>query len=83
MHFNFPLVYPILDSSVVPDAGRTAFLQRIGESLTEAGVTLLEYRNKTGSEEELKSDARILRGAMPAEKVKLILDDRVDLIGAA
>lgn len=82
MRFNFPPVYPILDSSMVPEVGRTAFLQRIGESLTEAGVTLLEYRNKIGSEEDLKSDARILRDAMPPERVKLILDDRVDLIGA-
>ncbi|MGB6194362.1 MAG: thiamine phosphate synthase [Terracidiphilus sp.] len=82
MRFNFPPVYPILDSSMVTEVGRTAFLQRIGEALTEAGVTLLEYRNKMGSEEDLKSDARILRNAMPPEKVKLILDDRVDLIGA-
>jgi thiamine-phosphate pyrophosphorylase len=52
----------------------------LGESLTESGVTLLEYRNKTGAEQELLNDAEVLRAAMPVGRVKLILDDRVDLI---
>jgi len=55
-------------------------LRRLGGSLTAAGVTLLEYRNKTGSDAELIADGTILRSAMPAENVKLILDDRADLI---
>ena len=40
-------------------------------------MTLLEYRNKSGAEAELLADAQILRAALPAGKVKLILDDRV------
>jgi thiamine-phosphate pyrophosphorylase len=43
-------------------------------------VTLLEYRNKTGVEAELLADAEILRAALPTGQVKLILDDRADLI---
>jgi thiamine-phosphate pyrophosphorylase len=43
-------------------------------------VTLLEYRNKTGVDAELLADAAILRIALPAEDVKLILDDRADLV---
>ncbi|MGD0857861.1 MAG: thiamine phosphate synthase [Terracidiphilus sp.] len=80
MPFSFPKVYPILDSSIIPSAGRAEFLRALGGSLADAGVTLLEYRNKTGSEAELLADAEILRIALPAEKAKLILDDRVDLI---
>ncbi|SRR5579871_2868067 len=80
MPFRFPLVYPILDASIIPNTGRSAFLQHLGESLTQAGVTLLEYRNKTGSHAELEADLRILRVAMPQQDVKLILDDRADLI---
>lgn len=53
---------------------------KLGEALAEAGVTLLEYRNKTGVDAELLADARILRAALPAGKIKLILDDRVDLV---
>jgi thiamine-phosphate pyrophosphorylase len=45
-------------------------------------VTLLEYRNKSGSEDELKADAELLRVALPVGQVKLILDDRADLIEA-
>jgi thiamine-phosphate pyrophosphorylase len=79
--FNqWPKIYPILDVSFIPPTGRAEFLRRLGGSLADAGVTLLEYRNKTGIEAELLSDAAILRAAMPAGQVKLILDDRADLV---
>jgi thiamine-phosphate pyrophosphorylase len=80
MSFQFPKVYPILDSSVIPAAGRVEFLRRLGGSLAEAGVTLLEYRNKSGSDAELLADTEVLRAALPAGQAKLILDDRVDLV---
>ncbi len=83
MKFAFPRVYPILDSSVIPSANRADFLHRVGASLSDAGVTLLEYRNKTGSVFEILADAAILRAAMPRKKTKLILDDRADLIEQA
>jgi len=80
MSFSFPKIYPILDASFIPVAGRAEFLRRLGGELAEAGVTLLEYRNKTGELAELLSDAAILRAALPAGQVKLILDDRADLV---
>jgi thiamine-phosphate pyrophosphorylase len=84
MGFSFPTVYPILDASYILRAGqrdrRDEFLRRLGAGLAEAGVTLLEYRNKAGDEAELPGDAAILRAALPAGKVKLILDDRADLV---
>lgn len=80
MSFFFPKVYPILDSSIIPTTGRAEFLRRLGSELTDAGVTLLEYRNKTGGDSEILADAVILRAAMPSEKVKLILDDRADMV---
>jgi thiamine-phosphate pyrophosphorylase len=80
MLISFPKIYPILDSSFVPTTGRVEFLRRLGDALADAGVTLLEYRNKTGSDAELLADGAVLRAAMPAGKVKLILDDRVDLV---
>lgn len=46
-------------------------------------MTLLEYRNKTGSDAEILSDAAILRSALPALNFKLILDDRSDLVEQA
>jgi thiamine-phosphate pyrophosphorylase len=80
MAFSFPAVYPILDASIIPATGRGEFLRRLGGSLADAGVTLLEYRNKTGADTELLADAAILRAALPAGRVKLVLDDRVDLV---
>jgi thiamine-phosphate pyrophosphorylase len=80
MAFSFPKIYPILDASIIPATGRAEFLRRLGGSLAEAGVTLLEYRNKTGVDAELLADAEILRVALPSKQVKLILDDRVDLV---
>jgi thiamine-phosphate pyrophosphorylase len=80
MPFSFPKLYPILDASFIPTTGRAESLRQLGGSLAEAGVTLLEYRNKTGSDAELLADAAILRAVLPAEEVKLILDDRVDLV---
>jgi thiamine-phosphate pyrophosphorylase len=83
MDSSFPKIYPILDASVIPATGRGEFLRRLGSSLSEAGVTLLEYRNKTGNDAELLADAVILRAVLPIGDVKLILDDRADLVEEA
>jgi thiamine-phosphate pyrophosphorylase len=80
MPILFPKVYPILDSSFIPHTGRAEFLRRLGGSLAEAGITLLEYRNKTGAESELLADAEVLRAVLPAGQVRLVLDDRADLV---
>ena len=80
MPHSFHRVYPILDASILPAADRAVFLHRLGSELTEAGVTLLEYRNKTGNAAELLADCEALRAAMPAGKVRLILDDHADLV---
>jgi len=82
MPFAFPKIYPILDSSFIPSRDRADHLHRLGTALAAAGVTLLEYRNKSGADSELISDAKALRSAMPDGQVKLILDDRVDLVEA-
>lgn len=80
MAYQFPRIYPILDSSFIPASGRRQFLHDLGAALADAGVTLLEYRNKTGSDAELRADAETLRAAMPDESIRLILDDRADLV---
>jgi thiamine-phosphate pyrophosphorylase len=80
MPWRFPKIYPILDASVIPATGRGEFLLRLGCELAEAGVTLLEYRNKSGPVTELIADAAILRASMHDPGIKLILDDRVDLV---
>ncbi|UWZ82800.1 thiamine phosphate synthase [Occallatibacter riparius] len=80
MAYQFPPIYPILDSSFIPASGRRQFLHDLGAALADAGVTLLEYRKKTGSDAELRSDAETLRAVMSDESIRLILDDRADLV---
>jgi thiamine-phosphate pyrophosphorylase len=80
MPFPLPRLYPILDASILPAAGRAEFLRRLAGELADAGVTLLEYRNKTGDDAEILSDAAILRAGLPAGQTRLILDDRLDLV---
>lgn len=80
MPFSFPKLYPILDVSAIPEINRERFLNWLGLGLAEAGVTLLEYRNKSGDESQLRADAGLLRNSLPVGKVKLILDDRADLV---
>jgi thiamine-phosphate pyrophosphorylase len=81
MSFSFPKIYPILDASTLPRSGRLEFLGQLGESLAKAGVTLLEYRNKRGNDKEIVDEAKALRASMQKD-IKLILDDRADLVDA-
>jgi len=83
MFGSIPHIYPILDVSFFPQVKRSTWLAHLGGSLADAGVRLLEYRNKTGSDAEVLADARVLRAAMPLGRVKLVLDDRVDVALAA
>lgn len=77
---KFPAVYPILDASMIPAEHRADFLRNLGASIAEAGVMLLEYRNKSGSDEEILADCEILRAALPSGQARLILDDRANLV---
>lgn len=82
MYCKFPKIYPILDASIIPSTNRASFLRDLASSLADAGVTLLEYRNKTGNDTELQTDCEILRAILSPGQVKLILDDRADLVDA-
>lgn len=82
MYGKFPSIYPILDASIITSTNRRKFLGDVAKSLADAGVTLLEYRNKTGDDKELLADCEILRGTLSPGDVKLILDDRADLVDA-
>jgi thiamine-phosphate pyrophosphorylase len=72
-----PRLYPILDSSFLPAAwpSREQRLRSWMTELLSVGVTLLQYRNKTGSEAEVLADALVLRAAAPVGTCILILND--------
>ena len=88
-HFSsgFPRLYPILDFGCVfpggcSDAGvRRDRLCGLVRELEEAGVELLQYRNKVDTDDLVLEDAKAMRAA--ARGVTLILNDRVALVQAA
>lgn len=80
---NFPSVYPILDASFLPAReDRAAVLRRLVRDLAEAGVGILQYRNKPGTESEVLADAGVIREAVGAGLL-LILNDWPELAVAA
>ena len=76
---KLPRLYAILDAGLVPDG--SALLRMAGE-LAAAGMTLIQYRNKSGNPREILDQARTLRQSLPP-RVTLILNDRADLCIAA
>jgi thiamine-phosphate pyrophosphorylase len=76
---QLPRLYAILDASRFPD---TPALLYVAGELQTGGVTLLQYRNKTGSARRILEDARELKRRV-SESVRLIMNDRADLCVAA
>lgn len=71
---GFPKLYPILDAGCLPVEGRAAFLARLVRELADAGVGILQYRNKRGSEAEVLTDARVMRKAADG-RILLVMND--------
>jgi thiamine-phosphate pyrophosphorylase len=76
---NLPRLYAIADASFFPE---TESLLQFVQELAAGGVTLLQYRNKTGSARQVLDLALALKRSLPAH-VRLILNDRTDLCLAA
>jgi len=70
-----PKLYAILDISCFADS---AALLNAAEQLVLAGVTLMQYRNKTGSAHNILREARELKASV-GTRAKLIMNDRADL----
>src|ERR1700694_4664698 len=74
-----PRLYAILESSKFPD---TPSLCAFAQELVAGGLTLLQYRNKSGNTREMLEQARELKRHLP-NSVQLIMNDRADLCLAA
>jgi thiamine-phosphate pyrophosphorylase len=74
-----PRLYAILDTACFPDA---ADMFAAAEELGAAGVTHLQYRNKSGNARQMLDQARELKLRLGA-RAKLIMNDRADLCLAA
>jgi thiamine-phosphate pyrophosphorylase len=76
---KLPRLYAIADASFFSE---TEELVHFAQELASGGVSLLQYRNKTGPARRIFEDALALRQGLP-EQVRLILNDRADLCLAA
>lgn len=82
----FPPLYAILDADSLPAEDRERRCLSLAESLANAGVTLIQYRDKTGSSRVLYETGTRLSTLLSSKGAKLILNDRPDiavLCGAA
>jgi thiamine-phosphate pyrophosphorylase len=74
-----PRLYAILDSANFPDV---VALCLSANELVAAGVTLVQYRNKTGNPRQMLEQAQELKHRL-GSSVTLIMNDRADLCLAA
>ena len=81
---QLPRLYAILDVGLLPDSGA---LYTVAEQLISSGVSLIQYRSKSGEARVMLEQARELhrltRARAPAPHVRLIMNDRADLCLAA
>jgi thiamine-phosphate pyrophosphorylase len=74
---RFPRLYPIVDAGVLVRCGWD--VRGFAAELRAAGVELLQYRNKTGSPQEVLRGAAVIREVMAGSGCQLIMNDRADL----
>ena len=72
-----PHLYAILDVDLL--AARSLNLPSFAAELRDAGINLLQYRNKQGTPRAMLNDAAMLKDSLAGENLKLIFNDRVDL----
>jgi thiamine-phosphate pyrophosphorylase len=76
---TLPRLYAILCPDLFPD---DAAFFTAAQELAAGGVTLLQYRNKSGNARQMLEQARELKRLL-GDSVKLIMNDRADLCLAA
>jgi thiamine-phosphate pyrophosphorylase len=75
----FPHLYAIIDASHTQ--GRST--QNLAQSLLDAGVRLIQYRDKLGSSREIYDVSRELAAMATRQGAALIVNDRADIALAA
>ncbi|HKO17642.1 MAG TPA: thiamine phosphate synthase [Acidobacteriaceae bacterium] len=72
-----PRLYAIIDAGLL--AARGIPLTDYSSELAEAGVSLIQYRDKTGAPQQILQAVAEIRGAFAGVSLTLILNDRPDL----
>ncbi len=72
-----PRFYPILDAGLL--AARGVSVQEFAIAMRGAGVTLLQYRNKTDGPRIILRDAAVIAEVFAESCATLVMNDRADL----
>jgi thiamine-phosphate pyrophosphorylase len=85
MNLVFPSLYAILDPSLLttfgalPEESARGSEMILAEKLAEAGVELIQYRDKKATSRELFEISRKLSGELARRNVRFIVNDRPDI----
>ena len=77
MAVRLPLLYPIVDAGVLRRRGWA--VEDFARELKAGGVTLLQYRDKSGTPQEVLQAAAAISAVFAGVDCRLILNDRADL----
>jgi thiamine-phosphate pyrophosphorylase len=72
-----PRLYAIIDAGILSARGISP--ETFARELREAGVELIQYRDKTGQPQQILEAAARIRAALAGSSCRLILNDRADL----
>ncbi|HEX2918544.1 MAG TPA: thiamine phosphate synthase, partial [Edaphobacter sp.] len=72
-----PRLYAIVDAETL--AARGVSLRSFVQELRDAGVTLLQYRDKAGTQEQILQNAALIRQVFPDEDAMLVMNDSPEL----
>jgi thiamine-phosphate pyrophosphorylase len=78
MHLVLPRLYVILDAALLSQSET-----QVARTLADAGVRLLQYRNKSASARELLRKSRALADVLLPRGVTFIVNDRADVAALA
>jgi thiamine-phosphate pyrophosphorylase len=70
-------LYAIIDAGILSARGISP--ETFARELREAGVELIQYRDKTGQPQQILEAAARIRAALAGSSCRLILNDRADL----
>lgn len=70
---TLPRLYAIVDAGVL--ARQKIEIGRAAEQLRDAGVTLLQYRDKTGTREQILHNSRVIQSIFSGVDCTLVLND--------
>ena len=74
---TLPRLYPIVDAGLL--GSRRVGVEDFARSLLDAGVTLLQFRDKSSTPSDVLRNAALIREVFAGEKARLIMNDRADL----